>query len=607
MNKRISVGFLSFVMGGIVAAFIGFSLRPDIGTQFSFTFLTSTDGPQQGISSRNGGEVSTPPNSNSGGPTFDARRTLDEITGLDSAFNEYSAVYRLAYQSNEQQIKELLDATDFISERTVAIFAFDTFLFQYVNLNPEGAYAYIKTRDKRKLYDFLRRLFRNWSALDSDSAMNFAESLEGRERTIAASSILSAGNAGSIAEAQAFAKRVGITLVGHGPTIYESSSESEVTFDKVFASLIENGEYENHRTLERVALAWARIDPQVVWDTVSASSLSDERKLSVAQEIYPDLVLRDPMGTLAMMIEFGIENFRNRVIDAIQRVARTDHDLALHTAMEVDDQHLRSNLVAATLDAIAQKNPILALTYVHQYEEEVGDSVIFSVARQVALSSPAEALEILGPMNDSVGKMLAIEHIFKLWSDRDVLESLAWLESEESGLSRETGARVALSVYMRQHPQQAVEWALTHTDNEKFDNLAQYIVNQVAMGNPDSCVPMLKQILDAGGTPNSYHVARSMIDLGRTQDAIDIVEDLPENLQSIHISAVFGYLATTDEASIDYLGTLDDRHIASGAIALLADEEVASLYRQEILDSIPDPEQRQRIAQMAIGSIRIDR
>ena len=141
-----------------------------------------------------------------------------------------------------------------------------------------------------------------------------------------------------------------------------------------------------------------------------------------------------------------------------------------------------------------------------------------------------------------------------------------------------------------------------------FDKLEWNAEHEFYMGN--NVLPRiaeLQQILDAGGTPNSYHVARSMIDLGRTQDAIDIVEDLPENLQSIHISAVFGYLATTDEASVDYLDTLDDRHIASGAIALLADEETAGLYRQEILDSIPDPEQRQRIAQMAIGSIRLDR
>ena len=527
---------------------------------------------------------------------YDADGIVAEIIALPSDFNYTTAICKVSIAANEQQLISLLDATMRASHRTRAINAYRGFFARLANLYPRSAYAFIQSRKPHGLERELRSLFLIWTLNDAEAAVAFAETLEGTNLMQAGFTILTANQGFTRARIQQVAAKLGVPV--KFPSFTDSTAQEDEEPDPqiVFQKVVKDYEKTPSNLIHQITGGWAAKDPVAAWVAVDEFVKPQDLRTELALEVQRNLINVDPKASLEMLLGLDHMEVAVQLEDTLRRIARTEPEYALQATGQLNGRALRKVLTQRLLEAVVQVDLELAVEFIADYDEpQIVEATRIAVAMQHALSSPQHAIELLQTLDGSGDRSNAIEKVCRLWSVDDVAGNLSWLEPVTDERVFFTCARVLLQAYGRRDPQSALDAALNIVDASRRKPILSNLMSRIAKVDPVLSSQLIGRVLAYDEKLDVQPLMKSLMDVGRYQEAINSIDYLPESDREASIQSFFRELVDHDVDPLHYLHEIDTKYFSAAARVLLNDYRFAHSHSQEVLGYVTDPEQRQQL------------
>ena len=488
------------------------------------------------------------------------QEALDELVQVDSSFRRIASLYTYLKGIDERDLIDLLRRTENIERASVRSDIQTVLVRKIASVDSKQALNWIVDIPKIRRVPLLKGLFRDWSIVKLDEAVEGAQTLSGTDRRNALEAILSTREDLSSPILLDIAQKLGL---------------------EEFA-LLQISAAQTHKLLETPSAAWDALVNDRVEDAkqldlfqLVASTWKEQEELDVVLRAATAFPRENDRVALSKVIEAVVDDELAKAFDYVQNLsaevrgelpaalvlaaARVNAELALTEIERWSDDSIHTDLQRVAATTWAQTDPrgmLNELELVPQFARANALKVAFT---HLAYVSPKEAIQYLARANQFLSaKAMLPAIIAKQWSRRDPDAALEWSISY-AGSNNALRERLVMNVF-RQLIVSDVERALEISTDIRSTYLlglpeATYdVVRRLAqMGKIEAALARLPMLDNNAGHFAILDLGLRLLRAGEPYEAIELGATIPTPDSSIIISGpatyfdgVFKHWATRD-------------------------------------------------------------
>ena len=432
------------------------------------------------------------------------QEALDELVQIDSNFRRTASLYTYLKKVHERDLIDLLRRTENIERASVRSDIQTVLVRKIASVDPKQALDWIIDVPKIRRAPLLSGLFRDWSIVKLDEAVEGAKSLSGTDGHIALEAILSTREDLS------------------NPTLLDIAQELGA---EEFA-LLQISATQTHKLLET---------PSAAWDVLVNDSVENAKQLDLFQLVAStwmeqeglDVLLRAATAfphendriALSKFIEAIVGDELGKAFDHVHNLAAEDRgelpaglvlaaarvnpEVALKEIERWSNDSIHTHLQRIAATAWAQTDPPGMLNKLEQVPQFTRANALKIAFTHLAYVSPAEAIQNLAHANQFLSaKAMLPQIIAKQWSRRD--------------------------------PEAALQWSISYagSNNSLRERLVMNVFRQLIVSDIDKALEISKDIRSTylSGLPEAtYDVVETLGRMGKIEEAIALLPKLDIN------------------------------------------------------------------------------
>jgi len=500
---------------------------------------------------------------------------FEEIFKLRRPAEQFKALYNTLSHTTEPELKEWWIQSQKLERTSHREIAQQVILQNLAKINPQVALQLLEDVSTLQWDALSRTIFSEWAVLHLDDAIEAAASLVGARRNFALEAILRARDDLSDSERRAIAAQL----------------ERDSTYDKFIseANALQN-----------------TTDPGESWDILLNDNIDDARQMGALVMVAEKWREQIGFEVFSKIYHSEIEDFwiKNYLTAAI---AQTAPALALDYAKGMSDEWQQSSISLIIVEEWASIDPLAALAAVSSFKpsslyfelegtvgafwaknkpyELIQNIELLSQgsriwALEVAFSyiareDPLEAIESLSAIENFVGNTTSIlQRIIDEWGMLAPDAATHWLLNDfdyKDPLLLHSLLEEVLPSLARQDPIKAFEIALQQPNPVGRFGLAGRVISQlIGDGEFEIAISLLLRMSEHDQIYAYEHVGRTLVNKGRTSEALELGSDLEPEQQQEYYRTVFQVWARTDPT--DLYESLED--LPSSAVQSIAASEL---------------------------------
>ena len=495
---------------------------------------------------------------------------FQQIFSLESTAEQHKELYTILDHATEAELQEWWMKSHQIERESHRKFAQQVIIGKLTTINPQEALR--RCLDEVSMFQIgscITTVFREWSILRLDEAVEAATTLQGPRQNVALQAILDTRD--DLSESQQFsiakklnAEELFLQLV------------SEVNASKVIAEPEESwttlldddvDDYLQTDTFIKVAEEWRK---QIGFEVLS--KIYGMREFRIDR----DLVIAVARVDLAGALEYTqniLEKYEQETLSSIiiREWARTDALTSVGVASAVEPASFAAMLEREVGRVWSRTNPTELIENIETFSFESRLMPLELAFSKIASEDPAKAISMLSSVEDFVGNTSTIlTSIVNVWAEHQPNAVTDWVLSNfaQEDPQRQSLLRGALRALALQDADRAFEIAIAQP---AFNNrvLESNVIQEIVFyGDLEIAKKLLPRVRESSSKSLIYgDVARAMVDAGQTSEAMELGNDLAEFSQETYYWGVLNWWASQSPKnlyeSLDSLSTGDLKSLAA--------------------------------------------
>ena len=556
--------------------------------------------------------------------------TITEVLSLPSLFAQQEALHAMAGRADKIQLQLLIQDAAAVIDTQQRATLLQILVARLTEIDPQTAANIALDAYQNKNYSLLPQVYRHWSKLDIEAAIESANNIkDSYQQNTAAQGVLASISVTDVERVTEISKRLGIETSEEqyvsNALVEKAIQDPEAAIQE--AMLMPQG-YEKDNALSGIIDAWATQDPQQAFSYVER--IADNRIRQQLQEtvlyrwaendpqtayevmltlpkgrvsnvnytIFTNIANQDPREALNL-IE-SISSSRNRV-DAynatIQTWAAKDAQAAANFVAQIDNKQLRQQLAPTVIQYLSSQSPDDALLLARELDPTGQQYLQETVIGQIAGTNPDRAFQLAQSADQVIVRQQLMVSVVNNLSYQDPSRAAGMIDQIPAS---DVTADIINSVvynWANSDPDAAMAWVNSKSGQLRNDGLIS-IGSQLASVDPDlaaSYLPQLNGEVRASWVQNITYYYSSYDIL----EAATWIENFRgETIYNDLLSSVVGQAASSD---VDYALQLaqnsSNTEQRNGLIRQIADQlSYSDPQRAELLYSrLPEKDRPQAV------------
>ena len=465
--------------------------------------------------------------------------TLADILSLPSDFQQTLALYARLVDAKRETLERLLDEAEYLRPRREGRAAKSVIYSRYAELDPNAALERIIAAGPLDLH-LVEVVFRAWAKYDLTAALRRAETLPPAYRRGAGAAIL------SVSEGALPGQR-----------------------DEIAATFGLRGQ------LERMQADEAMHDsPTIAWQQALAAPPSQDR-FAILHRIALGWARRDPQRALAAVAELSQTNVRQTIRHQLMAFwAMQDRQAARAWVDALPPSKDRIEMASGFATGLATEAPQEALDFALTLAAHERGGVASAVFAAWAQQDPRAAADALAAIDNAAIVEQSAMVVVQAWTRADPYAAYEWMSRQETLPQGGRLYAVPLRAIAAHEPTDALDFAL-ELSNGRSDAVAS-VLRVWAGDDPRAVAAWLQQAAVPVDPSVVFDISSSYADLDM-DEAWDWLRTRPKAQQRRALYAIVPQLAQRADSLADVgriIDRIDDVDIRNQAIRLAADEWV---------------------------------
>lgn len=477
------------------------------------------------------------------------RRSLNlaSIVELPSYFEGSVALDDILKNANLPTLKTLLDESHGL-QGVERLRSTQTQIFRkFATLDPMQALSYAESLPKSLYEHFASIIYREWSVIDLDDALNFAEqhvptlSWEGKS-TVIEQIFRAAWELSDEAKLQ-IAERLEINPYVSNALLLEIESDKPLdnpieAWEEALSN--ENVGDDERLQLEQIGLAVVAKDGYAKFAEL-ANSIQDRRTRNhvIGRVLYDRLDDDEVEVVFEQALPLFHESARPVLFQLAENWCSSDPLAALSAMSKAPEDQLRKRLEEFVIKIWIDHSPLEVMEQLDVLPVEYREVAFTEGILSMSGRHPKETTEYLDKISDPETKWNVMSNMLHNWASRDIEEGFRWFLDNPDLEIPEGRSREALvsSLLFRVTPENApalFELALKYPVGESDSGWEGRVVGALARMDMAKAKEMLPQVREGPGRLNTY-VAIGFVIFYQDQNMksiIELSEELPKEDQA---------------------------------------------------------------------------
>ena len=419
-------------------------------------------------------------------------RTIEDTLALPGDFTQTEALYVLAGRAGSAEVQELIHDANRIADPTDRNAALFILFLRLAELDPLSALTLARMPGFSKNRGLEGTIWRTWSKLDLDAALAHARGLSSpADRERAAQTMLAAygylGNATTVRIEEELGVRA--DSQARAGYLYNIADRSPAEAVRWVESLPPMQQPESVRML---ASYLARRDPAEMLAYADLFRAPQHRRIfeSVLNAVYAQ---EDPERFLANLPPGVVGGARRgEYMVALRAMAASDIDRALEFYDNLESPNDRAMLGAIIAGEFAGRDPDRAVQWAFEQGNSNADLVI-GVLSQLATVDPGRALLAVDQLDNAHLRRQVLGNVVSSAAQSDPLAARAYVDSIADPQEQEMATYALFNTWLSFDPAAALD-NLLGTDVNNADSLLAQAAYNLAMVDVDAAIRTLPRL-----------------------------------------------------------------------------------------------------------------
>ena len=504
--------------------------------------------------------------------------SIHDLEQIRSPFERSLALHLLLANANERKLIELFETTSDISPQKRQQVQ-SLILQRLAQFNPRDAYDQVRPLSGGSSVRLIESIFAEWSVLDLEEAVSFAESLEDDNRFLAMTGILGERNDLPQMKVREIARRLDNERYAVNMIMQQKLrgpiDDPEEMWNELVGEI--QDDFGQFWMLATVARAWVDKKGLEVLDQVSLSITNPRTRQHVLDSVLRMAAESDPEATFEYALKLDARRTEvTSLMSAIVAIwVKSDPLSALDSASQVERSGLRQRLEDSVVRAWGAQNPRDVLLALESLPKHLHFSATSAAISKLVREDPQDAASLVARMKGST-KFSAASALVGYWSrQRDFRGALDWVSNEPSVAEiKPMLLAEILASLVPYDPQLAMDEALLQPLEDDEPGLEASVIAYLTYSDIDTAREFLTRVR-AGTTQiaSFAHVGRYYIENGETEQAIALAGQLTSSKREAYFERLLRTWAQRDPTglldSIDQLPTAEVKSKAAFALTAL--------------------------------------
>ena len=442
-----------------------------------------------------GSRISTPE-----GISHSQQSILNDLDQFKSGFTRDVALHVMLVETNEDALHGLLKQSEHITPTSLRHRTQTAIARRITSFNPITASRLLGAIPIRDQAAFAKGVFREWSVMDLDAALEQA--------TLMSSSIQRVALAAFFHARADLSKHEKLSL---GRKLGKEQLAIDLITEETVATLID--------------------DPGSAWNYVISDTLPNWNQLDLLTRIAEHWVEQEGFKAL-VHINTSVSEFDEHlgIRSIVGQLIQFNPEEAFFAVSNIESLSERLMLQELVVESWADRSPYELLEYLENIPRHLHRIAERRAILAIARWEPAAAALMLSKVSADRDRRTISMTLAMHWSKQDIEAAIEWTLTEPAVQKfRYDLLRQVLPQLVKTDPDRALEIALQQPTPQRDFPLDAWIVASIGYSNIDQAIDMLPRLGEKSKLP-AYHSIASMI--VRDHDpirAIELANELPES------------------------------------------------------------------------------
>jgi hypothetical protein len=415
--------------------------------------------------------------------------TIDELRALPAEFSRREALYAIAGRADWPQLRELIGEATALPNEAERLATLETLWLRYAELDPDAALRSALETDRATATRLIAVIAQTqpeqaWNAVARITDPMVRMAYQGAVITSWASQQPDRAFASAQAMPQAWQRR----------QLLQKVTSEVAQRDPAYAlELLKSVDPAEQQSLRRiVADEWVRFDPAGAagWIATVEPGLQGQ----LAYQIADAYLAQQPDEALAWALRIARSPGRNLWSHMVGEIARENHERAWQLAQGAENPAQRMKASGAVIDAIAARDPALAMSYLQKLPPGMyRNRIAVEVGSTVAFNSPAAAISWLESIDDNRMRIEVANNMGYNLAPRDV-EMAVQLVDRVPKEARDQWVQAIAMSYANFDPAAGADWLARYRDVP--EHVLQTFAANVADSEEDVTLDLVERFTD---------------------------------------------------------------------------------------------------------------
>lgn len=480
----------------------------------------------------------------------DATQTLVEFldnTTFDSQLDRTRLLYDLFASANMGILQDYWEQAQNLELSNVRAEIQDVIIQRWSGLDPIAALDVIEneTPNARKhvLVDFV---FREWSLIDLENAIEHVRSLEKDAQQRAIASIVKAREDMTVKQRREIARQLDSEWVAidvlREPTdsvVIDKPAQEWRSFMWEHKDDLPNLSEAQNRMLDQIAYSWIVKDGVAAFEKMRHSLPADFSLLETTRFVSAELIDTSPQLAFDLVVAGKLREketlYFQLAMDVITDWAKTDPNKAFDATGAVIGPSFQVRLRHRLLWAWAQNNPESLLNSIGELPKSLQLKARETAFTYIARQSPERVRALLSSIADQNYRNVIADTVVKGWALTDLPGTLEWIDSEDSLTAfRHDLQRSAYFSLAKENPKLAVQTAAKQPLNSMNEGWEALVIIWTADDNLDIAAGLLEYVRPGQTRNRAYNsVVEHVIEEQDWDRAINLVIQYADQAEQV--------------------------------------------------------------------------
>ncbi len=482
-------------------------------------------------------------------------RNISDLSGIESDFSRSVALFNLLRTADKPTLRALIRQSAIV-EPTSRRREIHTAIFRrFAELDPVGALNEIKGFQTQQQRFLVEAVFREWSVMDLDSALEAATQLGRANKSAAIAAILTTRDdlsqeLRSEMAVQMGDEELGLELISESRQ-YDMIENPSEAFSQLLNDSMDN-DYQ-WELLVRVAEEWIERDGLQAIAQISSEFTDRFERSKILSSIYDVIAATDPLRAFEHAQTLPVAS-RMLALNSLARAwAEEDYQEAWDGVSSVEALSTRRELQSTVVDTWGGQDPRGLLENLHLVPDALVKDARETAIREISRTDPEEAVGWLKKIGEGAYSSSMMYSLVLNWTQQDPEAALEWVNSEPNIAN------------IRDRLVSQVFEELTMIDVERAMNLAledsrgleKEVVSRLAVRDAESAIALLPRVREEHALDAYVTVGWSLIHDNDTETVLKLADQLAKEQREPYLARTIPMWARESPKSlIDAIETL---------------------------------------------------